>query len=310
MGFWSTIGGWISTAARVVTKVVKGVNEFLDGASVSDGYRDVIRVMDAPVQRPSASMALDRSLMTAAMQQTRRQADDALRQAEDALRQVEEHRQQQAEVQQRLVVRGQVMELALQASAFDRYANNIQLHAAGLGIHLQNIRNISGLLEDVNALRFGLKRTMGTVNHLANIINHAGIGRVEKLAGIDVERDPGAISIRAAHSAFEQTRRLLAEEISAMIELAEQHLRDVRRVQIEASAHGAFGRQISDMLETRITPQLTRTRDVGQFLLGDVGRNFPMLPDHEARAPGLAVPPAARPASAISPARHGSSPVF
>ena len=278
MGFLSTIGGWIGSAARVVSKVVKGVQQFLNDAPVSDEYRQVIRVMEAPVPQPSASVRLDVDFMSAAMRQTQQRADEALRQ-------VEAHRQQQIEMQQRLVLRSQVMELALQASAFDRFANNIQLHAANLNIHLQNIRNISGLVEDVNALRFGLKRTMGVVNHLANIINHADIGRVEKLAGIDVEREQGAISIRAAHSAFEHTRGLLGGEIGAMIELAEQHLRDVRKVQMDACGQGEFGRQIRDMLEKRIVPQLTRTREMGLFLHNDVVCNFPLLPDQDNRPP-------------------------
>ena len=170
------------------------------------------------------------------------------------------------------------MHLVLQSSAFERYISNIQIHAANLEIHLHTIRNVTGLVEDVNALRFGLKRTMGTVNHLINILQHAGLGHADKLAGIDVEREQGAISIRAAYDAFDKTRLLLGEEVRALMALAEQHLHDVRRVQAEAETHDDYGRLLSDKLDHHVVPKLLSIQRVGREVEDLVGRNFPALP--------------------------------
>lgn len=273
MGFLSTIGGWIGTAARVVSKVVSGVQDLLDGPSVREEYEKVRRGLDVFVPAPERSpLAIDHGLMmgVAAARQAQQRADAALEQ-------VQAQRREQAVAAQHLVLRGRMMDLALQASAFDRYVSNIQIHAANLEIHLHTLRNVTGLVEDVNALRFGLKRTMGTVNHLINLLQNAGLGHADKLAGIDVEREEGAISIRAAYDAFENTRCLLSREIQALVTLAEQHLRDVRRVQADADAQGDFGRHLSEQLEHRIVPQLLHTQRVGRLVGADVGRNFPAL---------------------------------
>jgi hypothetical protein len=279
MGFFSTIGSWVSSAARVVSKVVSGVSSLLSGPSVSDEYRRVVRELDTrPAVRTASPLAIDAEMMAAATRQTQQRVDEALRQ-------VEQVRREQRVTQQQMVLRSRVMELALQASAFDRYTHNMQLHAANLGIHLQTIRNVNGLVDDVNALRHAAKRSMGTINHLINIVENAGLGRARRLENIDVEREYGAISFRDAHEAFEHTRRLLAGEIRALVRLADQHLHDVRTVQAEADAwHGEFGRQIRQTLEDRIVPRLQQTRSAALFIGEDVDRNFPVLPGPSPRA--------------------------
>lgn len=300
MGFLSTIGSWIGSAARAVGQVVSGVRDFLSRPSVREGYEQVQR--DMQVYRPAprhTPLGLDRELMASAVRQTQQRADAALQQ-------IQQLRHEQTEANRRSALHSQWMNLVLQSSAFDRYISNIEIHAANLEIHLHTIRNVTGLVEDVNALRFGLKRTMGTVNHLINLIHNAGLGHADKLAGIDVERDEGAISIRAAYGAFEKTRGLLSAEVRSLVVLAEQHLHEVRRVQGDAATHGDYGRLLSDSLEHHVVPQLIAVQRVGRQVGADVGQNFPALPPEEpidrhpepghGRGWADARPPRARPA--------------
>ncbi|MCK7581493.1 MAG: hypothetical protein MZV65_41635 [Chromatiales bacterium] len=102
-------------------------------------------------------------------------------------------------------------------------------------------------------------RSIGTINHLANIINSSGLGKVKKIEGNgnDIDIEKGAISnCGGAYGAFEKARNLLVEEIIAISNLAQEHLEDVRAVQEKTYQIGKFGREVNSYLESRIIPKL------------------------------------------------------
>jgi len=68
-----------------------------------------------------------------------------------------------------------IMELIVSAATFERFANNINLHASNLNIHLQTIQNTAGLLDSVNRQRVAIKALMGTINHLINVTGSDGV---------------------------------------------------------------------------------------------------------------------------------------
>jgi len=281
MAFLATVGGWLKDAVRVVRRVADEVDEWLNGPSISEQYDDLRRKFPEPAaperSRTSSSPDFLSAIEAQKVHSHLGQLDARLG---DLGKQIENHQQSQTLTNKTLVLQTDIMKLSLGAAAFDRYTNNIRLHASNLSIHLQNIRNIKGLTDDVNALRGGLYRAMGTINHMANIINSQGIGHVKKIEGIDIEIKENAISIVASYGAFEKTRSLLAEEILAISSLSQEHLEDVRTVQEKAAEVGAFGQQIADFLETRVVPKLMQAKKMGAALKRELDA-LPVIPKND-----------------------------
>ncbi|TOO94666.1 hypothetical protein CGH26_27850, partial [Vibrio parahaemolyticus] len=100
----------------------------------------------------------------------------------------------------------------------DRSMKNVKIHASSLSVHNQNMRNISGLVEEVNTLRYGLKAAISTINYNANLLAKDGT-KPRKIEGIDLEKKDGAISMVAAYDSFDRTRELLRNEVVELSEL-------------------------------------------------------------------------------------------
>jgi len=159
-----------------------------------------------------------------------------------------------------------VMELVVSSSTFERFSNNIDLHAANLQIHLQAIQNTAGLLGDVNRQRTAIKALMSTVNHLVNVL---GVGdRVDKIEGLDIDIHPGSISILGAYDAFQNTRRLLLHEIDSFSEAIQEQLERVENVRSAARHIPGISQKVSSWLEESVEPKLIDAKTHAKELRG------------------------------------------
>lgn len=278
MGFLLTIAGWLKPAARVVKKVVDTVNDWVNSPGIADEYHDHIK-KSPPINKPYECDAPrnnngdygDSPNFWGALNNRESQlSDNLLTKINEMDKKIDQQISSQSVANKQLALQTDFMKLAMSASTFDRYTNNIQLHAANLSIHLQTLRNVKGLTDDVNSLRYGLKRSMGVINHLANIVNKSGLGNVNKLENIDVEIAEGAISLNAAYRAFEQTRDLLTKEITAISDLASQHEADVYRVKSQARELGALGANVTIFLDQKVLPKIQQTKQMGAFLRNQI----------------------------------------
>ena len=273
MGFLALVGAWIAPAVRVVRNVVQTIDRWLNGPSLSDEYELFLRKM--PTNEVEAKRRSRKNLDFLS------EEDSSLLENKigDVKKLFNRQSKDQALENKKLRLQTEVMKLAICASVFDRYVQNIKLHASNLSIHLQTIRNVKGLTDDVNSLRFGLKKAISTINHMANIMNSQD-QHVNKIQGVDIEIKEGAISLNAAYRAFEQTRGLLLIEVTSLSELANEHIADIHRVQEYAANLGQYGQKVIDFLDERVAPSLERYNKMGITLKSEI-KELPIIPEKE-----------------------------
>lgn len=186
MGFFSALTSWLKPAVRIVKNVVNKVDEWLNGRSVSDEYVELNRKIEKQQRELSTRTRVSDSSSPDFLSAIETKAINS--KIGDVERKLEQQIQSQNTTNKTLALQTEVMKLSVSAGNFDRYTNNIRLHASNLSIHLQTIRNMKGLTDDVNALRGGLYKAIGTINHMANIINSQdGSAKVNKIEGVDIE---------------------------------------------------------------------------------------------------------------------------
>jgi len=160
------------------------------------------------------------------------------------------------------------------ADVIDRSMKNVKIHASSLSVHYQNMRNINGLIDDVNGLRHGLKAVISTINYNANLMSSDG-NKPRKIEGIDIDKQTGSISQVAAYDAFDRTRELLRNEIIELSELSSRHLNDIKKLKINASTLGGeLGAQIIDFVDHQIVPIVKQAESAGLLLKSEVA-NLP-----------------------------------
>jgi hypothetical protein len=134
------------------------------------------------------------------------------------------------------------------------------------------MRNINGLIDDVNNLRYGLKTVISTINYNANLISSDNT-RAKKIDGIDLEIKEGTISQVAAYDAFDRTRELLRTEVIELASLSKNHLHDIERLKGNAAnLGGELGAQIIDFLDRQIVPIIKQAESAGQLLKSEVSK--------------------------------------
>ncbi len=161
-----------------------------------------------------------------------------------------------------------LMELIVSSATFERFASNINLHAANLQIHLQTIQNTSGLLDDVNRQRIAVKALMGTVNHMINVLGITD--KVNRIEGLNIDIRPGAISIKRAYEAFEMTRDLLLQEIDSFSNATQEQLDRVEAIRKTARQVHGVSAKISAWLEKSVEPKLMDASKAALELKGEL----------------------------------------
>ena len=171
-----------------------------------------------------------------------------------------------------MAIQNEFSRLRNSAELIDRGMANVKIHASSLSTHFQNMRNINGLTEDVNALRGGLKHIMRTFNHNMNVLGaNSEPTQLRKIEGVDVELKDGAVSLVAAFDAFDRTRELLSEEIYTLSKIANAHSKDILNLKKHATdLEDDLGRNIVKFIDTKIIPVINNAKKGGLLLQEEI----------------------------------------
>lgn len=271
MGLLSSIKIWVggaisvaktvvSAAAIFVSKAATVVDALLEGKSIIESKESSSADnRDCNIERPDImGRSGSRNSEIAELQST---IDESRKKLISVKEDNElEHRRIQLQID--------IMELIVSASTFERFTNNINLHASNLQIHLHTIQNTSGLLDDVNRQRVAIKALMGTVNHLINVTGSTE--KVRKLEGLDIDIRPGSISIHSAYDAFENTRSLLLNEIDSFSKSIQSQMERIEDVRAAARKLPDASRKVSSWLNESVEPKLLDAKRSAEQLKGDL----------------------------------------
>ena len=280
MGFWSSLGGVISTVSNWAKEAVKPIANVVK--KVGSWMKDVGQITEAHLEGKNIIMEDDTPRR---LTPPRRRADsDLIWDAEDNLiaeRQslmikIEEQNSKIStldrtakENQNQTKLQLEVIELIIASQTIGRFAANIQLHEANLRIHHQSIQNSVGMLDSINRQRDGIKALFTQVNKIILSIDSAGINRygATQIKDINVDPRPGAISISNAYSAFDETAGLLHNEAEEFIHLTEKQMQRALKVKAMAASVPGKQRRIEDWIDRSILPSLRQAKKSTHNLL-------------------------------------------
>jgi hypothetical protein len=272
MGILSKIGTWVANNLPTVTKFVKKAAEVVHKtASIVDALLEGRTILVDDEKHQSTERTKNHNSRPDVIGERQSHSTEitelqlSIDESKKKLLTIEEtndmgHRRIQLQID--------VMELVVSSSTFERFTNNINLHAANLQIHLQTIQNTAGLLDDVNRQRVAIKALMGTVNHLVNVMNVGD--KVKKLEGLDIDMRPGSISILGAYEAFENTRGLLLQEIESFSGAIQEQMTRIESVRSAARHIPDASRKISSWLSDSVEPKLLDAKKSSDELKGEL----------------------------------------
>jgi len=304
MGFLAAIGTWVATNLPTIVKVTKKIAAFVhNSAEVVDAFLDGrafvdIKIEDRksaqprtlqvnvprPAQAPIRRIELDavevkqrenHSLLTAQIDDRKRELDQHKREFEQYKSDLELYRKnmdqdvlQDAIEHKKMKLQIDILELIIAAQHLERFSNNIRIHSANLETHYQTIRNMTGILDDVNHHRVAIKALIRTVNHIINVGKFSGT--VDKIAGIDIDMKEGAISIHDSYKAFENTRTLIVEEISGYLAYLSSQRTAIARVRVSAKDLPNVNTRVSQWLDDTVLPAISKAENGAKALGTDL----------------------------------------
>lgn len=260
---WSAFWSGLKRVGGIVKNIAAKAWEFATGPGVKDAYDQVDRLMDV-ARRQGVLIPRD-----SAPDFISGIASDRVKNEIDILaKDVHKYKEELDYTKKYMVVQNEFSRLRTSADLIDRSMANIKIHASSLSTHFHNIRNIGGLLDDVNALRSGLKKMISVFNHNMNVIgSRAADEKLVKVEGVDVEIKSGAISMVAAYDAFDRTRQILSDEILELARLAQTHVADLESLRGHAAGlGGSIAGQIVDYIDTKIKPAIDRATHAADAL--------------------------------------------
>ncbi len=269
MGFWSGVWDGIKKFGGAVARVAKTAWDIATGPSAKSTYDDLEKIIDkyeskrsTEIQIADSPNFLSRSSSTAINSKLTEHEEkiDILSKDLDYAKRF-------------MAVQNEFSRLRNSAELIDRGMANVKIHASSLSTHYQNMRNINGLTNDVNALRGGLKHIMRTFNHNMNVLGaNSEETQLRKIEGVDVELKEGAVSLIAAFDAFDRTRQLLSDEIDNLSQLARDHSKDLQNLKKHATAlEDDLGSQIIKFIDKKIKPVIENAINGSYILQQEAG---------------------------------------
>ena len=268
MGFWSGVWEGVKKFGGAVARVAKTAWDIANGPSAKSTYDDLEKIIDKYDSRRSREVQVIDSPNFLS-----KSAGNALTEK------INEHEDKIEILNNELVyarkfmaIQNEFSRLRNSAELIDRGMANVKIHASSLSTHFQNMRNINGLTEDVNALRGGLKHIMRTFNHNMNVLGaNSEPTQLRKIEGVDVELKDGAVSLVAAFDAFDRTRELLSEEIYTLSKIANAHSKDILNLKKHATdLEDDLGRNIVKFIDTKIIPVINNVKKGGLLLQEEI----------------------------------------
>ena len=152
MAFLAKVAIWVATNLPTFLKITKKVSKFVhtaaDAAEALLEGREVVGNDAPPTKKRTKSPADDER---PDFMSTKRSQPDPVA---DLVARVDESKRHLTVIEHdnaidhcRITLQIDVMELMISAQTFERFTNNINLHAANLQTHLYTIKNTAGLLE-------------------------------------------------------------------------------------------------------------------------------------------------------------------
>lgn len=273
MGFLSNVGAWVSVNLPTFVKVTKNVAKFIHSAAEAaeallEG-REIVGTESPPSKKkPKSQTTTERPDFSHGASKQSDQVVELAARVDESKMQLAEIEQGNENEHRRISLQIDVMELMISAQTFERFTNNINLHAANLQTHLYTIKNTSGLLEDVNRQRVAIKALMQTVNHMINVLKISS--DVDQIKGIDINIRQGAISIADSYRAFETTKDLLVAEIDAYACSIDEQLTRVERVRKGARLVPTMTASVSNWLEKSVEPKLISAKEAAEEIKAEI----------------------------------------
>jgi len=266
MGWFSAIVETVKAVGSTVARVVKKVYDVCTSDSAVDAYDRLGKVINRrySVQHMPSDGAPDfyGETNTSQIEKKISQQTQLIVKHESALN----------ETRKIMALQIELTRLRASADLIDRAMKNVKIHASSLSVHHQNMRNINGLIDDVNTLRYGLKTVISTINHNANILSSQD-KKLKKIEGVDIERNDGAISQVAAYDAFDRTRELLRNEVIDLSVISGKHLKDIENLKSNAAdLGGQLGSQIIEFIDKQIVPIVKKAESAGLLLNSEVSK--------------------------------------
>lgn len=280
MGFWSSLGGVISTvtgwakeAAKPIANVVKRVGSWMkDVGQITEAHlegKSIVMEDEAPTRRLPARRTKNEDFIWDADDQLVEERKTLLIKIEEQNSKITSINRKNQENQAQTKLQLEVIELIIASQTIGRFAANIQLHEANLRIHHQGIQNSVGMLDAINRQRVGVKALFTQVNKIILSLNSAGINRHDAtlIKDINVDPRPGAISISNAYAAFDETVGLLHNEAQEFIALTDRQME--RALHVKATAANVPGKQqrIENWIDRSIIPSLRNAKKSTNYLL-------------------------------------------
>lgn len=280
MGFWSSLGGVISTVSNWAKEAIKPIANVVK--KVGSWMKDVGQITEAHLEGKSIIMEDDTPQRTLPMRRKNESlvwdADDQIiQQRQSLLIKIEEQNSKISSInnstkesQLQIKLQLEVIELIISSQTIGRFAANIQLHEANLRIHHQSIQNSVGMLDSINRQRVGIKALFSQVNKIILSIDSAGINRygATQIKDINVDPRPGAISISNAYAAFDETVGLLQNEAQEFIYLAERQIQKALKIKAMASTVPGKQQRIENWIDRSVIPSLRQaTKSTNNLLL-------------------------------------------
>ncbi|WP_404361071.1 hypothetical protein [Methylotuvimicrobium sp. KM1] len=272
MGWWSGVWEGVKRFGSTVAKIAHKAWEFATGPSAKSAYDDLEKVLEKYNKvKTHVSGSDDTPDFFGGLSVG--QVDKKL---DDYERKLATQQNELTHARKYMAVQTEFSRLRVSAELIDRSMANIKIHASSLSTHFQNIRNINGLNDDVNALRGGLKLLMKTFNHNMNVLGaQSEDSKLIKIEGVDVDLKEGAVSMLAAFDAFDRTRQLLSEEIVELSNLAKSHTAELENLKVNAGTlDGEVGVQVINFIDSRIKPIISRAEKASYLLQGEL-KNLP-----------------------------------
>lgn len=276
MGFWSSLGGVISTVTSWAKEVAKPIANVVK--RVGSWIKDVGEVTDAHLEGKTIVLednTTESSHYTSNDYGRPDFSQEFGSEQKTLLIKIDETKGELAKIENKtdenynkLALQIDVIELIIASQTFNRFAANIQLHESNLRIHHQTIQNSVGMLGDINRQRVAIKAVMMQLNRVISSIDKAGLNstKCEKIDGIDIDAKPGAVSISKAYGAFEETRNLLAQEATEYISLVDQQIERASKIKTLAYKVPDKKYQIEDWLDRRVIPMLRKSKESTEVL--------------------------------------------
>lgn len=272
MGFWSSVWEGVKQFGGAVKRVAQKAWEFASGPSAKSAYDELERVLEKHENRRTHTSESDDNPDFFGGLTVR----GVGKKLDDYERKLAVQSNELVYARKFMAIQTEFSRLRASAELIDRSMANIKIHASSLSTHYQNMRNINGLTDDVNALRGGLKQLIRTFNHNMNVLGaQTEASSLKKIEGVDIDIKNGAVSLISAFDAFDRTRQLLADEIVDLARLAKNHTSDLEKLKTNASTlDGEIGAQVIRFIDSKIKPIIVKAEQAS-YLLQDEMKGLP-----------------------------------